>query len=611
MADSKEIELDPAINAQRVWDDKARLYAEVHRRATQLEVASQVAQKVVSILDLDRLLAEIVRLIRLQFGYYQTHIFLVDESSNEIVLQEMSGEGDTPLKQQGMRLKIGEQGICGWVAASGSSLVCNDVSKESRYHPHELSPKTKSELALPMRVGGKIIGVLDVQSEELDAFQPDDGLTLQILADQIAIAIRNAHLFRETGQQLETLRVLHDVSLEITSHLESEQVLNSILKQATQLLSAQASTISIYDSQENVIHKVATFNVPPEIQGIDLEIGEGLAGQVIATGESIFVNDYPSWAFSSRKFLNTPYNAVLGVPLRWHNQVIGALEVLDKNERRAFIDQDVRVLGLFGDLVSVVLKNAELYQALRQASEELEDKVIQRTEELTNAKQTLAEQAEQLRRLLHDTVSVQEEERTRIARDLHDGSNQLITGTLYEIQAAEHSLKNGNFEQGLENLETAKHFLRMIEVENRKIIAGLRPPILDAEGLTAALEWHSDEFQENFGVRCSVEVTGQPVQLSSEAEITIYRIVQEALNNIIQHANASSAKIHLAFGQTELQVTIEDDGVGIDHKAAHKAVDNHMGLIGINERTKSIGGRLQVSSSRGQGTRLDLSVPLD
>ncbi|MGE5224938.1 MAG: GAF domain-containing protein, partial [Omnitrophica WOR_2 bacterium] len=416
--DSKQIELDSPAKARSVWKSNTRYREEMHRRATQLEVASQVAQKVVSILDLDALLAEIVGLIRIKFGYYHTHIFLAEESSNEIVLQEVSGEEDESLKRQGLRLKIGEQSICGWAAASGSTLVCNDVSQESRYHPHELLPKTRSELAIPLRVGKKIIGVLDVQSEELDAFQQDDSLTLQLLADQVAIAIRNAHLFRETSRQLDTLRVLHDVSLEITSQLENERVLKIVLQEAAQLLSAQASTISYYDSQENVIHKIAAFNVPMEIQGIDLEVGEGLAGQVVATGQPIFVNDYPSWSYSSHKFRDTPFDAVLGVPLRWHNQIIGTLEVLDKGDRRPFADRDVQLLGLFGDLVSVVLKNADLYQALRQAREELEHKVSLRTEELSNAKQALAEQAEQLRRLLRETVNVQEEERTRIARDL-------------------------------------------------------------------------------------------------------------------------------------------------------------------------------------------------
>jgi signal transduction histidine kinase len=179
--------------------------------------------------------------------------------------------------------------------------------------------------------------------------------------------------------------------------------------------------------------------------------------------------------------------------------------VLDKHEHRTFVKKDVKELGLFGDLVSVVWKNAELYQALRQASEELENKVRLRTEELSKAKQDLAEQAQQLRRLLHDTVTVQEEERTRIARDLHNGSNQLITGTLYELQAAERSQRNNQLETGLENLETAQHFLRMVEVENRKIIAGLRPPILDAEGLVVALEWHAGEFQDLSHCAGSVE----------------------------------------------------------------------------------------------------------
>lgn len=609
--DNRQIELNPAEDSQSVWNEDSNLYAETYRRATQLEVASEVAQKIVSILDLDQLLSEIVRLIRLKFGYYHTHIFLVDKSSNELILQELSGEEDLSIKQQGVRLKIGEQGICGWVAANGSPLLCNDVSQETRYHPHELLPKTRSELAIPMRIGKEIIGVLDVQSDELGAFQQDDSLTLQILADQVAIAIRNAHLFRETRHQLDTLRALHDISLEITSQLESKQVLSTILKQATQLLSAEASTISIFDTQENVIHKIAGYNLSMEVQGIDLNVGEGVAGQVIATGKPIFINDYSSWHFRSHKFKGSPFNAILGVPLHWNNKIIGALEVLDKRENRTFADRDVKVLGLFGDLVSVVLKNAELYQALRQASEELESKVRLRTEELSKAKQDLAEQAEQLRRLLHDTVTVQEEERTRIARDLHDGSNQLITGTLYEIQAAVRSLRNNRLESGLENLETAQHFLRMIEGENRKIIAGLRPPILDAEGLVAALKSYAEEFQENFGLKCPVQVTGQPVQLSNEAEITIYRIVQEALNNTIQHAKAASVKITVEFHQNELGVTIEDDGIGLDRDAAHRAVYSHMGLIGINERSKSIGGRLQVSSQTGKGTRLELWVPLN
>jgi signal transduction protein with GAF and PtsI domain len=150
-----------------------------------------------------------------------------------------------------LRLKIGEQSICGWVAANGLPFMCYDVSQESRYHPHELLPKTKSELAIPLRIWKEIIGVLDVQSEDLEAFQQDDSLTLQILADQVAIAIRNAHLFRETRGQLDTLRALHDISLETTSQLESKRVLETILKQAAQLLSAEASTISIYDTQEN------------------------------------------------------------------------------------------------------------------------------------------------------------------------------------------------------------------------------------------------------------------------------------------------------------------------------------------------------------------------
>jgi signal transduction histidine kinase len=251
-----------------------------------------------------------------------------------------------------------------------------------------------------------------------------------------------------------------------------------------------------------------------------------------------------------------------------------------------------------------------LYAQVRQAGEQLEQKVERRTGELIQAREELARKAGELQRLLRITVQVQEEERTRIARDLHDGSNQLITATLFEIQAAQESLLGGRRDAALEKLETAKEVLRAIEAENRRIIAGVRPAILDAQGLVAALKWHASTFQEQHAIACTLRVSGKPVRLSPEAETAIYRIAQESLNNVAAHAQAHRVQIQAEFGLEGLRVNVEDDGVGFDDESGLRTMSGQMGLIGMRERAQSIGGHLQIQSVPGQGTRVALTVPL-
>ena len=582
----------------------------LERRALQLETASQVSRKVTAILDVDQLLAQVVRLIRDQFGYYHVHLFLVDGHSNEIVLRECSGQADEPLMARGLRLKIGEQGITGSVAQTGQFVLCNDVVQESRYYPHELLPQTRAELAIPLRIGEVVVGVLDVQSGQRDAFLEDDVTVLQILGDQIAIAIENANLFWETQRQFEAMQALHDISLEITSHLENQQVLVAILKHAAQLLSAQGSTLTIYDPDQDILQTVAVFNMPLEFQGVTLRPGEGVSGQVVATGQPLIVNDYRHWLGSSQHFKDSPFDAVIGVPLRWQGQVIGALLVLDQGDRRPFTADDARLLRLFADLASIALKNAELYTQVVQLSQQLEQKVEQRTNELAKAQAELAKKAEQLQRLLAATVRVQEEERTRIARDLHDGSNQLITGTLYEIQAAQQCILGRRGQGALEKLETAKGLLRKIEAENRRIISGLRPPLLDLQGLVPILQGYAGTLQERYGIACLVQVLGQSVRLSPEVETAIYHIVQESLNNVVAHAQARNVQIRIDFGPGRLHLVVEDDGVGFNWQSVLRDASNQMGLIGMEERAQSIGGRIEVQSEPGLGARITLDLPL-
>lgn len=589
--------------------ENAGLYAETKQRALQLETAGQVGRQVTSILDVDQLLEQVTDLIRESFSYYHVHIFLVDEAQNEVVLHEASGPAASAIKETGLRLQIGREGIIGQAAATGRPLVTNDVSQEPCYYAHELVPETQAELAVPLQVGQQVVGVLDVQSDACGAFDETDMKTLQILGDQIAIAMENARHFKETRRRFQAMTALHETSLDIVSHLDSQQVLQAILRRAADLLEAQGGSLGVYEPEANLVRKIALHNLPSKYQGAMLPLGEGVAGVVVETGEPLIVNDYLEWEEHSETFVDSPYDAVIGVPLRWQGEIIGCLDVLDRGERRPFVEEDIWLLSSFADLASIAIKNAELYSEVKALSEELEQRVARRTAQLAEAQTELAQKADQLQALLSKTIDLQEKERARIARDMHDGTTQLILGALYATQAAREGL-DSNLSAAQEHMAMVQQFLQRIEGEIRQTIHDLRPPILDAKGIVPALKQYVDHYEDLTETPCALRVTGSPVRLSDEAEVAIYRIVQEALQNVAAHAEASTVSVGVRFDSETVRVTVADDGCGFDLAEISHRGEGHFGLIGMRERAGNVGAELQVHSEPGQGTRLELHVPI-
>jgi two-component system sensor histidine kinase DegS len=203
---------------------------------------------------------------------------------------------------------------------------------------------------------------------------------------------------------------------------------------------------------------------------------------------------------------------------------------------------------------------------------------------------------------------VQEETQARIAHDMHDGVTQLIIGALYEAQAAREALPQDVDRAGT-NLVRAQQLLSEVETEIRRVIYDLHPPVLDLLGLVVALKRFSATFLSSFGIDCQVQVTGFPRRLSKEIEISIYRIVQAALHNVVTHAQATRAEVHFDFGEDCLQVVVEDNGIGFDPVAVMATPGEHLGLIGMQERAESLGANLTMTSGPGEGAQISLRLP--
>ncbi len=211
--------------------ERERLLAELERRTVYLEAAAEIGRLVTSTLDLATIFPRTVALIQERFGYYHVALFTLDETGFQVVLREATGEAGATMREQGHALQVGSNSIVGQVAAVGQPLIVNDVSQNPIYLPNPLLPETRAEAALPLRVGERIIGVLDLQADRVDAFLPEEIAVLQTLADQVAVAIDNARSYELAQQAIREMRELDRLKSQFLANMSHElrTPLNSII----------------------------------------------------------------------------------------------------------------------------------------------------------------------------------------------------------------------------------------------------------------------------------------------------------------------------------------------------------------------------------------------
>lgn len=234
----------------------------------------------------------------------------------------------------------------------------------------------------------------------------------------------------------------------------------------------------------------------------------------------------------------------------------------------------------------------------------------QKIEELAAAKEEISQKARRLRILLARTISLQEDERQRIAVDLHDGISQFLLAALYETEAAKDSLEHDP-SHTISGLEKAQYLLEQTSTEMRRVIYDLRPPLLDDIGFLPALEHYINDYMQRTRITVSLNITGPVVRLDPNEELALYRISQEALHNIHRHARTTSAEILVDFQNSRIHLTIRDHGVGFDYKDLEADRFEKMGLPGMQERAESIGAVLSIHSTPGHGTTVELNMHIE
>jgi signal transduction histidine kinase len=252
---------------------------------------------------------------------------------------------------------------------------------------------------------------------------------------------------------------------------------------------------------------------------------------------------------------------------------------------------------------------------LSMAIRDMAYRLTRQVRDTETAREEVARQAELLRDLLRRTVRLQEDERRRIASDIHDAVSPLITGALYQARALKLSHNGSDAEMNGhgngsgpsdEGLATVGELLERAMAELHNVIFALRPPDLDDLGVVAAIDRYVQQINRT-GLPCRLEVIGEPERLSPEARLGVYRIVQEALHNALRHAHADEALVKMEWLDDRLRVTIRDNGSGFDPD--HAASPTSLGLLSMRERAGAIGATLEIASRPGAGTAIVLERP--
>lgn len=351
----------------------------LQRRAIQLEAAAEVSRTITSIFNVDELLRRAVNLIRDRFGFYHAGIFLMDETGEWAVLREATGEAGEKMKAMGHRLQVGETSMVGWTALHHRPRIALDVGEDAVHFANPLLPYTRSEMTLPLMVGGHLLGVLDVQSTEEAAFDEDDVRALQSMADQLAIAIENARRLSETAALLEATSPIYRFSRRLSTVATVNDVADVIIDAISET-EADGCVVVGFESSDGVPEMVSYLGTwrrdqesmfPP---GMRMAVTETPIPITALSRVWVSENAQRDSQLSDKArefFRATGMGAMVSIPLRVGDRAIGQVVVL-RSTPGPFSPASLRLYEVIGDQAAVALERARLLERMRQRAEQEE-----------------------------------------------------------------------------------------------------------------------------------------------------------------------------------------------------------------------------------------------
>ncbi len=369
-------------------------------------------------------------------------------------------------------------------------------------------------------------------------------------------------------------------------HRDVDDLLAALLGRLRETLKVESTSVMLVDPRTQELHACA-WDGPhvPDIETVRVPIGKGLSGRIVAEGRPLIVNDGSS--IDVRGITGTAHTsmaagqALIGAPLEVGGRIIGAVTAAAPRPREFTLD-DLEVLRLVADRAGPAIERARLVNEAQEAQERL---------------------GALSRRLL----SAHEEERRRVAGELHDELGQILTAVKINLESLALSDPEAATLRLADATRSVDHALHRV----RDIALDLRPSVLDDLGLPSALRWYIDRFARAAKVEVRVAIDAMP-DLDPQIETACFRVAQEALTNVARHAQAKQVCLNLRLVPNGLELSVTDDGIGFDVSTARLRATRggSMGLLGMEERVSLSGGTFEITASLGGGTRVRASFPM-
>ena len=466
------------------------------------------------------------------------------------------------------------RGILGVLIRDAKPLRLTEISSDPRsvgFPPNH--PPMKTFLGVPVLLRGVAYGNLYLtEKAHGEDFTEEDQEIVQLLASQAAVAIENARLYESATRWGDQLQSLAEVGNALSTELDLSRLLELVVTRLRELIDARLVFIAMPKPDGDTVIETVAADDAERYLGMKLAPTRSKTTRVLERRRSERVDsliDDPEVDQQVARFMGS--RTALYVPLVVRDRAIGVVVAHDKQQADArFTDEDLRIAEAFAERASVAI--------------DLSERVAK----------------DALRRV----VSGQELERQRLARELHDETGQALTSILLGLKGLEEA---NNDEEKRNALLALRELVVSTLHDVRRLAVELRPKALDDFGLVVALERLAQTFTEQTDIDVQVEAALGENRPSEEVETALYRIVQEALTNVVKHANANTVSVVLTRKDDRVAVVIEDNGRGFDPSTNE---DEGLGLLGMRERIALVQGRLSVESSEDHGTTIAVEVPL-
>ncbi len=658
----EELERDKEL-LRKKFDEVHRLNIQLKEKIDQLICLQETSTATLSVLNLERLLHVTLRLLINSSKLDRAGILLLDEQGEVLELTYAAGIDPALFDRvKDYRIPISKvDNVIARVAMTGIPVVIQDVarSKLNMKNPLIQQFKPKAFILAPLTVRGKVIGVLLADRVERDAtITEGDREFIVSFANQIAVALENAVLYRKLEISERKYRGLIEIAHEgiwIIDETGQIKFVNRRMREITSHEKLEDKNIREFFDQANwqLMEKVLEENRQNRVAQQELEItckNRGLAA-LIMSSVPLFENGQFSGAFAmfsditalretEKRFRKIFEEAAIGMSLvdmegRLLDSNPALAEMLKYSREKLYMksfkdlfhpDDVDESLNLFQELIAGKRESySRETRYIRQDGQILWSQVtvsilrgprgepqfaIVMTQDITQRKEDEAEirtNQEQLQSLASELSLTEERERRRLATDLHDHIGQALAVSKIKLGVLQKTTPNIATPLG----EIRELIEKMIQ-DTRSLTFELSLPVLYELGFEAAVEWFAKHIRAQHGIQVEVQRALEPVPMNDEIKVLLFRSVRECMMNIVKHAQARHARVNIVRINDRVAIEVSDDGMGIDHAKSDAQAGNSggFGLFSIRERLHYLGGRLDVDSEEGKGTRITLTVPL-